>query len=124
LRYLGSQFLRKPIQLLQRIQSRNRTPILNPITEEGRQNLDLLSGQELGRQRLNDGGEEGDGLSAQYGIFIIDVFAKLLNNSYQGSRLAFDICIESSIRVTRGGECGGVWADDRTDLGRRLRRCV
>jgi hypothetical protein len=94
LRYLSSQFLRKPIQLLQCIQSGNSTPILNPITEEGRQDLDLLSGQELGWQRLNDRCEEGDGLSAEYRIFIIDVFAKLLNNFNQGSLLALDICIE------------------------------
>ena len=95
LRYLSSQFLREPIQLLQSIQSCNCTSILNSITKEGRQDLDLLSGQELRWQRLNDRGEEADSLSTQYRIFIIDVLAKLLNNLYQGSLLALDICIES-----------------------------
>lgn len=71
---------RKPLQLLQRIQPRNSPAILNPITKERRQNLNLLSCQKLGRKRLDNGRQIRNGFSANDGVVVVYVFAEGLDD--------------------------------------------
>ena len=92
---LSSHLLRKSIQRLQSLQSRNGSSIFNPITKERRQDLNLLPRQEPRRQRLDNRSEEGHSLAAQDWVFVIDIFSELLDNLDQSGLLAFDIWISN-----------------------------
>lgn len=70
-----SQFLVETVQLLQCIQSGDSPSIFDPITEEGRQDLDLLSSKELRGQRLDHGGKIRDSFASQNWVFIVYIFA-------------------------------------------------
>lgn len=76
--YLLRQLIVKALQLLKSLQSRNRTSILDTVTEERRQHLDLLAGEKLWRQFLNYGGQVGDSLPPNQRVPIVDVFAQRL----------------------------------------------
>lgn len=75
-RNLLRKILRKSVQLLQRIQPRNSPAILNPITKERRQHLNLLSRQKLWRKSLDNRRQIRNGFPANDSIVVVYVLAE------------------------------------------------
>ena len=66
-------------QRLKPCEAFNRSTILDPITEELTQDLDLLARKVLGREGCEHGGKVGDSLPPDIRIFIVDVLTERLD---------------------------------------------
>lgn len=85
------QLLGKSVQLLECFKTGNRPSIFDTVAKEGRQDLDLLSGEELRRQSLNHCSEVGNGFPADNRVFIVDILSQGLNNFDQRRLLTLDL---------------------------------
>lgn len=81
----------KPIQLLQRLQARDGTTVLNPVTEKRRQDLNLQPGQEPRRKSLDHRREIRHGFPTQNRVFVVDILAQRLHDINQACFFRFDI---------------------------------
>lgn len=88
---LFRQCLVEPVQFLQCLQPRNSPSILDAVTKERGQDLDLLPREELRRKRFNDSGEVGYRLAAQYRVFVIDILPQGLHDLDQSRLLVLYI---------------------------------
>lgn len=89
----------EPVQFLQRLQASHGTPILNSITEERRQDLDLQSGQEPRRKSLDHCRKIRHGFPAQNRVFIVDILAQRLHDINQTCLFRLDIYSPTSVIV-------------------------
>lgn len=99
--HLFCQLLMKPVQPLQSLQARHGTPILNAVTEKGRQDLDLQPGQKARRKSPDHRREIRHGFPAQNRVFIVDILAQRLDHVNQASFFRFDIYLVSSYHCKR-----------------------
>src|SRR5216117_3348471 len=90
-RHLSHLFV-KAVKALELIQAYDSPAIFDPVAVEIRQDLNLLPGEKLRRQRLDDGCQIRNSFPPNNPVFIINVFPQGLNNIYQGRLFGLELC--------------------------------